>query len=94
MKCLICNTDKEMEIKRENFRHSMFGLTVTLINVEIMRCAQCGEFEVIIPKLEELNELINTINKIKPSICVNLYFLDGWKIQNHLININTNKENI
>lgn len=90
MKCLFCNTDKEMEIKRENFNHLIFGTEVTLINIEVARCLECGEFEVIIPKLGELNDLLKIKDEIK-STRLNLYFQDGWKIENDPLN--TNKEN-
>ena len=53
VKCAECNGP--MNVVRENVKYDhMMGLPVTLANVQVRRCPQCGEFEVVIPKLEEL----------------------------------------
>lgn len=47
-----------MASTRENFNYKASGLPVTLVNVEVRRCSGCGEFEVVIPKIEELHKSI------------------------------------
>jgi len=57
MKCDACGAP--MKSGRENFLYTACGLdTVTLMNVEVHRCAECGEYEVGIPRIEELHRLI------------------------------------
>lgn len=57
MKCDACGA--QMKSGRENYRYTACGLeTVTLMNVEVRRCAECGEYEVDIPRVEELHRLI------------------------------------
>jgi len=48
-----------MKSGRENYRYTECGLdTVTLANVEVRRCPECGEYEVDIPRMEELHRVI------------------------------------
>src|SRR5690242_16830400 len=57
MKCDMCGA--QMKSGRENYRYTACGLdTVTLVNVEVRRCPECGEYEVDIPRLDELHRLI------------------------------------
>ncbi len=57
MKCESCGA--RMKSGRENYRYTECGLdTVTLMNVEMRRCPECGEYEVDIPRMEELLRLI------------------------------------
>jgi putative zinc finger/helix-turn-helix YgiT family protein len=57
MKCENCGA--QMKSGRENYRYSECGLdTVTLANVEVRRCSACGEYEVDIPRMEELHRVI------------------------------------
>jgi putative zinc finger/helix-turn-helix YgiT family protein len=57
MKCDICGA--QLKSGRENYRYTACGLdTVTLMNVEVRRCPECGEYEVDIPRIEELHRLI------------------------------------
>jgi len=57
MKCDMCGA--LMKSGRENYRYTACGLdTVTLMNVEIRRCPECGEYEVDIPRMDELHRLI------------------------------------
>lgn len=66
MKCLRCGA--RMRASRENHRYDHCGLTgVTLIGVEINRCPKCGEYEVTIPKIEELHRLISIALIRKPA---------------------------
>lgn len=56
MKCIECGG--RMKTARENFRHQALGLPVTLVGVEVSRCAGCGLSEVSIPQLEGLHRAI------------------------------------
>lgn len=48
-----------MKSGRENYRYTECGLdTVTLANVEVRRCSECGEYEVDIPRMEELHRVM------------------------------------
>ena len=48
-----------MKTARENFRYDACGLPgLTLVNVEVSRCPQCGEYEVAIPAIEDLHRAI------------------------------------
>ncbi len=54
MKCSACS--ETMRISRENYRYDESGLPgVTLVNVEVRRCPECGEHEVVIPHMEALH---------------------------------------
>ena len=66
MKCLQCGS--QMVSRRENYKYADSGLTgVTLVNVEVRRCPQCGEYEVVIPRIEELHRLIALALTRKPA---------------------------
>ena len=57
MKCKRCG--KAVRAKREAFHYTACGLPdVTLLNVEVRRCAACGGQSVAIPRIEELHRLI------------------------------------
>lgn len=57
MKCLQCGT--EMTARRENHRYTASGLpNVTLVDVEVRRCARCGEYEVAIPAVADLHRVM------------------------------------
>jgi len=57
MKCDRCGA--QMKSGRENYRYTLSGLdSVTLMNVEMRRCPECGEYEVDIPRIDELHRLI------------------------------------
>jgi putative zinc finger/helix-turn-helix YgiT family protein len=43
---------------RENFSYKASGLPVTLVDVEVRRCKECGEFEVVIPRVDDLHRTI------------------------------------
>jgi putative zinc finger/helix-turn-helix YgiT family protein len=48
-----------MKTQKENYRYSECGLkNVTLVGIEVSRCARCGNYEVSIPHIEELHRLI------------------------------------
>jgi putative zinc finger/helix-turn-helix YgiT family protein len=54
MKCPDCN--EPMTVTQENYSYEGSGLPyVTLVGVEVRRCAACGEHEVVIPKIEQLH---------------------------------------
>jgi len=56
MKCMECGA--ESVSARETYNYKASGLPVVLQNVEVRRCKECGEYEVVIPKLDELHNLI------------------------------------
>lgn len=57
MKCDSCGA--RMKSARENYRYDECGLdSVTLMDVEVRRCPECGEYEVDIPRMDELHRLI------------------------------------
>jgi putative zinc finger/helix-turn-helix YgiT family protein len=57
MKCPACA--KTMKVTRENYNYSASGLPhVTLKNIEVRRCGECGEDEVVIPKIDQLHQVI------------------------------------
>lgn len=56
MKCMQCGSP--MKTARENFRYGQSGLPVTLLGVAVTRCRKCGEFEVAIPRIEQLHRVI------------------------------------
>ncbi len=57
-KCLQCGT--AMKTRRETYPYDRLsgGLAVTLKNVRVSRCPNCGEWEVEIPRIDELHRLI------------------------------------
>lgn len=57
MRCESCSA--QMQGGQESYGHTECGLdTVTLVDVEVRRCAECGEHEVSVPRIEELHRLI------------------------------------
>lgn len=57
MSCTVCGT--AMKTKRENYRYDAVGLPgITLRDVEVSRCPKCGEYEVAIPRIEDLHRAI------------------------------------
>ena len=53
------NCGNKMYSRRENYKYTACGLDyVTLVNVEVRRCKDCGESEVVIPKVEKLHRVI------------------------------------
>jgi putative zinc finger/helix-turn-helix YgiT family protein len=66
MKCLVCGAT--MKTKRENFRYDACGLPhVTLKQVEVSRCPNCGEYEVAIDHIEDLHKTIADVLIRKPT---------------------------
>jgi putative zinc finger/helix-turn-helix YgiT family protein len=54
---MVCGA--EMKTGRENVRYDACGLPgVTLMDVEVSRCPQCGEYEVAIPQIDDLHKAI------------------------------------
>jgi putative zinc finger/helix-turn-helix YgiT family protein len=57
MKCINCG--HAMTSTRGTHRYTESGLSnVTLANIEIRTCSECGEREVVIPKMEILHRMI------------------------------------
>lgn len=56
-RCLQCGA--EMKTARENYRYDASGLDgITLQNVTVHRCPNCGEYEVAIPAIEKLHRAL------------------------------------
>ena len=57
MTCLECGG--KMKIGTENYKYDASGLPgITLVDVEVARCAECGEIEVTIPNIEGLHRAL------------------------------------
>jgi putative transcriptional regulator len=57
MTCLNCGS--RMKTKLENYRYDAVGVPgITLQGIEVSRCGKCGEFEVGIPRIEDLHRAI------------------------------------
>jgi putative zinc finger/helix-turn-helix YgiT family protein len=82
MKCLECGT--KMTSRRANHRADDLGLPgVVLCNIEILDCPECGEEEVVIPRLEELNStlaagLVRKAGRLAPTEIRFLRKCLGW----------------
>ncbi len=79
MTCLECRG--EMTTTRENFKYTASGLpNVTLVNVEVSRCRECGEYEVAIPNIEGLHRTIALAVASKPArlAAEEIRFLRKW----------------
>jgi putative zinc finger/helix-turn-helix YgiT family protein len=55
MQCMQCGAD--METVHEDRPHIDLG-AITLRGVEVRRCSQCGEWEVVMPRLSELHRVM------------------------------------
>ncbi len=64
MKCMQCG--HAVTTKRENMPYKALPGTV-LVGVEVSRCASCGEYEVAIPAIDELNRVLAATVIRKPS---------------------------
>ena len=54
-----CDCGGTMISTNENYSYAACGLPhITLANVEVRRCPECGEHEVVIPKIEQLHQAI------------------------------------
>ena len=48
-----------MRTRRENYRYAECGLAnVTLVGLPVTRCPRCGNYEISIPRIEQLHRLI------------------------------------
>ena len=66
MLCLVCG--HPMQTHRENYQYTASGLPhVTLQQVEVSRCPNCGETEVAIPHIEALHRAIANALVRKPT---------------------------
>jgi putative zinc finger/helix-turn-helix YgiT family protein len=59
-KAMTCNQcGGKQATRRENYLYAACGLpNVTLVGVEVRRCANCGDHEVVIPRIEELHRVL------------------------------------
>lgn len=56
MKCMQCGS--AMKKANETYLYDRDGVRATLENVAVHRCATCGDFEVEIRRIEQLNETL------------------------------------
>lgn len=76
MTCTECGG--AMNVREEPYRYRECGLPyVTLAKVEVSRCGMCGNFEVSIPRIEQLHRLIakHLIEKLSRFTGVEVRFL-------------------
>lgn len=82
VKCPQCGS--AMKTRRENFSYTASGLSgITLMNVEVSRCSECGEFEVNIPNIEGLHRaiarfIVERVAKLSAAEIVFLRKYLGW----------------
>ena len=78
MKCTNCGGS--MTSIRTTHRYTESGLSdVTLGNVEVRNCRKCGEREIVIPKIEQLHQLIaQHIAETAPLNAERVRFLRKW----------------
>ena len=57
MKCLVCSSN-EMAVSVEDFLYDRHGVAATLVGIRVFRCPACGEEEVEIPRIAELDRVI------------------------------------
>src|SRR5712691_6396650 len=56
-RCRVCGTPPE--VRRENYKYDASGLdNITLENIEVRHCPNCGERQALIPALAELHKSI------------------------------------
>lgn len=79
MTCASCGG--QMTSKRANHRYTAGGFDhVTLVNVEVRRCKSCGEWEVVIPRIEELHRTLAKAASERPSPAdIAMVFDSAWK---------------
>jgi len=79
MKCIECGV--EMVTRRENYQYDECGLPgITILDVEVSRCAACGDTEVAIPNIEGLHRAIAeaVARKHEKLTPVEVRFLRKW----------------
>lgn len=81
---MTCDCGAAMTSSRETVKYDASGLPgVTLRNVEVRRCKACGEYEVVIPRIEDLHRVlaVTIIGKTAPLAPEEIRFLRkylGW----------------
>src|SRR2546428_271217 len=77
MKCMACR-EAYLTSRRETVKYDESGLSfVTLANVEVRTCPNCGEREIVLPRIEELHRVIalQLANKPGPLVSEEIRFL-------------------
>jgi putative zinc finger/helix-turn-helix YgiT family protein len=96
--CLACGS--RMKTKRENYRYDAVGLPgITLESVEVSRCGKCGEYEVEIPRIEDLHRAIAdaVIRKQERLTAAEIRFLRkqiGWSGADFAANMGATRETV
>ena len=82
MKCLQCGC--KLSKKRQAVKYDACGLLgITLLNVEVRQCSDCGEREVVIPYIESLHRaiakaVVEKRERLSPEQIVFLRKYLGW----------------
>jgi putative zinc finger/helix-turn-helix YgiT family protein len=98
VRCVMCGA--EMTTQRENYRYIESGLShVTLRDVEVSRCPQCGKMEVAIPQIEDLHRTIAQALLRKPSRLIpeEIHYLRtyrGWSGTDLAVHMGTTPETV
>jgi putative zinc finger/helix-turn-helix YgiT family protein len=98
MTCTVCGTP--MKTRCENYRYDAVGLPgITLRDVEVSRCPKCGEYEVAIPRIEELHRtiaqaLIAKRERLTPSEIRFLRKFLGWSGVDFAAHVGTTPETV
>ncbi len=97
MKCFECGAI--MRAQNEAYLYDRYGMKVTLLGLEVRRCGKCGDFEVVIPEVEELDRVITKalIKKDTPLTGPEARFLRkslGWSATDLAHYLGTTKETI
>ena len=97
-KCLQCG--HAMTTRRENVRYDASGLPgVTLVGVEVSRCAHCGEYELAIPHIADLHRVMAhaVVRKSSRLTPIEIRFLgrtQGWSSQDFADYMGTTAETV
>jgi putative transcriptional regulator len=67
---MICsNCGNKMSSRRENYKYTACGLDyVTLVNLEVRKCKECGGVEAVIPRIQELHRVLAQTIAKRPSM--------------------------
>jgi YgiT-type zinc finger domain-containing protein len=76
--CASCGSS--MTSSREHHRYTEGGFdNVTLMNVEVFHCKACGEWEVVLPRIEDLHQLLIATTKRRSTAPMNVVFASTWQ---------------
>lgn len=65
--CMQCGAEMHSAIENYRGRADEFGLDVVLCGIEVRRCPECGEDEIVIPQMDDLMRVLTHAVAKKPS---------------------------